>query len=107
MRLVVTAAVNDFTDTSVSKQLSATIFRVCALHEFVLLLKNSTSRHVHVYLSIHLCIFMYLAIRSLVCRVPAHSSIQICRSLLYHVSLSVDISIFIYVAICPSVLYLI
>jgi len=101
------AAINNFTDTNVSKELAVSIFRGCALHEFVVSLKNSASHYVSAYLSIRLSLYLYVfscpsTILSFV-RPFIHPQLSIYHLSIFYlpVSFSVDISIFIYVAILP------
>jgi hypothetical protein len=60
--------------------------------------------YLRIYPSVCLCIFMYLAIRPPVCRLPVRLSIHNCRSVFYlPVYFSVDVSVFIYGTILPPV----
>jgi hypothetical protein len=94
------AAVNDFTDTSVSEELADSIFRVCTLHEFVVSLKNITSHYVSAYLSIRLSMYLYVfsypsAILSFV-RPFIHPQL----SIYYSSSVSLSISLSVFLSLC-------
>jgi hypothetical protein len=96
MRVNVVAAVNDFTDTNVSKELAISIFRVCALHEFVVSLVVFHIMYLRIYPSVCLCIFMYLVIHAPVCRLSVRPSIHNCRYIcVSSIYLSISLSIFL------------
>jgi len=109
VRLNVVAAVNDFTYTNVSKELAVSIFRVCALHELVVSLKNSTSHYVSACVSIRLSLYLYVfshpSTSLSFVRPFIHPQMSIHDLYIFYlpVCFTVDISIFISVAILPPV----